>query len=233
MAQAYLDFGAPFLFDCVTREHVSQSATVTEHAVETGSDVADHIRQENATIELDIIVTNTPVRDVNNIWGGQVAGLELKVPRYDRPLSPTPGSLMTAGLDAIGNALNPPEPIVATVMQWPEKFNNVAFVLGSLLDWKDRGVIGKVITPHRTYESVVITRVDTTRTSETGDAAEISLELRQIRLVEAKLITAPAAAEVRGKTLVSKGRQPTSFVRDPGPKKSFARAWVDSLRGDE
>ncbi len=221
MAQAYLEFeGAPLLFDCVTTEATDHTADVTEHPVEEGSDIADHVRNKNDEISLEILVSNTPVRDVNQLYNGQVAGLELKVPRYERPLSPTPGSLMTAGLDAIGSALNPPDPIVAVVLQFPEKFNNVAFILGTLIDYKERGVLGKVITPHRTYESVVITRVGMSRNATTGDGAPITIELKQIRIVEAKLITAPLATEPRGVTMKPKGRQPTSFVRDPGPKKS-------------
>lgn len=221
MAQAHLDFeGAPFNFDCVVRESATHSATVTTHPVEEGSDVADHVRAENATIELDILISNTPLKDVNNVWGGSVAALELKVPRYERPLAPTPGSLMNAGLNALGNLLNPPEPIVATVMQWPEKFNNCAFVLGTLLDWKDRGVVGKVVASNRTYENTVITNVETTRTNTTGDAIEIKLSLQEIRIVEAKLVTAPVPTETRGKTLKPKGRQPTAPVKDVPAKKS-------------
>ncbi len=224
MAQAFLEFeGAPLLFDCVTSEVTEHTAEVTEHPVEEGSDVADHVRNKNDEISLEIFVSNTPVSDVNGLYNGQVAGLELKVPRYERPLSPTPGSLMTAGINAIGNLLNPPAALSAIVLQFPEKFNNVAFILGTLLDYKERAVLGKVITPHRTYPNVVITRVGMSRTGATGDGAPLNVEFKTIRIVEAKLITAPIPTEVSGKIMKPKGRQPVSFVRDPAPKQSLLK----------
>jgi hypothetical protein len=220
--EAYLEFdGVSLLFDCVTTEQTDHTASVTEHPVEDGANVADHIRDNLDEITLEVMISNTPVRDLNNLYDGQVAGLELKVPRFAKPIAPTPGSLMTAGLNALGNLLNPDEAVKAVVLQFPEKFNHVQYVLSTLLDWKKQGVIGKVITPHRTYPSMAITRVSMTRNGATGDGAPITIDLKEVRLVESKLVTAPIPTEERGKIMKAKGRQPTSFVRDPAPKKSL------------
>jgi len=222
--EAYLNFeDTPLYFDVVEKENLRLTATATEHAVEEGVNVSDHVRSELDNVHLEIFVSNTPVKDVNNLWNGQVAGLELKVPTVDKPPALMPGALMGAALDAISNALNPPEPWKAIVLQFPEKFDNVSFTLNTLIDWKERGVVGQVITPHRTFPSVYIVGIEMNRDATTGDGAAISLELKQIRIVEAKMITAPSPTEERGKTMKSKGRQPTSFVRGAEQKKSHLK----------
>jgi hypothetical protein len=222
--EAYLEFeDTPFFFDVVEKESLKHTATATEHPVEEGANVSDHVKDNLDTVLLDVFVSNTPVRDVNNLYNGQVSGLELKVPKAEKSVAIMPGALMNAGLDALSSLINGPEEWKAIVLQFPEKFDNVAFVLNTLLDWKSRGVVGKVITTHRTYPSVYITGVEMNRDATTGDGAAITIELKEIRIVEAKLITAPIPTEERGKTMKSKGRQPTSFVRDLAPKRSLAK----------
>jgi hypothetical protein len=229
--EAYLLFeDSPLHFDVVTNEQTEASANTTEHAVEQGADVSDHIRQEADRVTLQVFVSNTPVRDVNNLYNGQIAGLELQVPKAEKPLVPMPGALMNAGLDALASAINGPEQWKAIVLQFPEKFDNVAFVLSTLIGWKERGVIGDVITPHRTYPNMAITRVTTTRTSDTGAGAELSIELRAVRLVEVASATLPIPSEPRGNVQVNKGKQPTTELPE-GPKKSTAKAVADGARG--
>lgn len=213
--------GAALYFDVVEKEGLRHSATTTDHPVEDGANVSDHVRDMPDEVTLEVFVSNSPIKDVNNLYNGRVAGLELKVPKADKQIAIMPGAALSAGISALQDFINGPEQWKAMTLQFPEKFNNVAFILSTLLDYKTRGVLGKVITPHRTYESVVITGVEMNRDASTGDGAPISISLKTIRLVEAKLITAPVPTEERGKTLKSKGRQPTSFVRDPPAKKSI------------
>lgn len=225
---AYLEFeGVALHFDVVESENQKHTATATEHVVESGANVSDHVRDDLATVTLSVFVSNTPFVDVNRMWDGRVAGLELKVPEVKTSLSPMPGALMNAGLDALTKAIRGPKSWKAETMQWPSEFDNVGFVFNSLLDWKSRGVVGKVITPHRSYESMYITGVDMTRDAETGEGASINIELKEIRLVEALLVTAPVPTEERGKVSKPKGRQMLTFTRgEPSPEQeeSVARA---------
>lgn len=238
---AFLEFeGAPLYFDAVLKEVTRSIADVTEHNVEQGADVADHMRVQNAHVSLEIFVSNSPVRDVNQLYGGRIAGLELKVRTREQPLVLTPGGLFGALASKLAGgpiAFNADDEEVegeelhkALVLQWPEKFDNVAYIQGQLIDWQERGVLGKVITPSRTYENVVVTLVEKTRTRETGDGANLTIECKGVRLVETKLVTAPIPTEARGKLSIAKGRQPTSFVRDPKPKMSLLKAAQNRLR---
>lgn len=56
-----------YVIDLALREDHSQEAEVTEHAVETGSAVADHVRVKNATLTLDCLVSDTPIGDIANL----------------------------------------------------------------------------------------------------------------------------------------------------------------------
>jgi hypothetical protein len=48
-------------FDCMLSETHSDEATVTDHPVEEGANISDHIRKGPASLELNGIVTNTPI----------------------------------------------------------------------------------------------------------------------------------------------------------------------------
>jgi hypothetical protein len=243
----YLEFdGLPLHFDAVTKEQTKHTAKVTEHPVEEGANVSDHIRDELDTVTLEVFVTNQPIKDVNGIYDldlnyielievdgkdGVLAGKSLDVPKY-RPVPITPG----AAIQAIGNAVRDlmsdatvaqlygqtsTKKLIAAapVQNWPTKFNAITDTVAQLVDWKMRGVVGKVITPWKTFPAVAITDVGTARDAPTGDAAIVSLTFKEIRLVESKLVTAPVPTEPRGNTQKAKGRQPTSFVREPVAKK--------------
>lgn len=224
MKSAYLEFDSTILmFDAVTSEQAEHTATVTEHAVEQGANIADHVRDGLDTVTLEVLVSNTPTRDVNGMYGGTIESVELKVPKFDKGVPLTPGGIMSAGIDAIKGLISPEEPWKAQVLTFPSKFNAVKDVLTMLDDWKKQGMVGSVITGWKLYPSVVITKVSPSRNAQTGDAASFSLEFREIRVVESKMITAPIPTEARGAIKKPKGRQPTSFVRDPAPKKSLLK----------
>lgn len=58
------------LFDAVLREVHSASATVSEHAVDSGANVADHVRPELDRLSLEFVVSNTPVRQPDTHMDG-------------------------------------------------------------------------------------------------------------------------------------------------------------------
>jgi hypothetical protein len=52
------------LFDQTVSEGHEATAEVTEHPVEKGSNVADHVRQNPQNLTLEMFVTNTPIVDL-------------------------------------------------------------------------------------------------------------------------------------------------------------------------
>ena len=47
--------------DCTVTERHTSTATVTEHPVESGSNITDHIRPEPVQLSVNGIITNTPI----------------------------------------------------------------------------------------------------------------------------------------------------------------------------
>lgn len=218
---AYLEFDDTSLyFEAVTSESAEHTATATEHNVEQGANVSDHVRPGLDKITLELFVSNHLIEDLNGAYGGGLESVELDVPEYKQKLAPTPGSLINAATSALGDLLSGKPTYKAQVIK-RDRANVVKDIVTSLDEWRVGGVVGKVILPWKTYESMVITRVAPSRTPESGDAASITCDFQEIRLVESLLVTAPKPTESRGKTMKAKGRQPTSFVRDTGPKKSL------------
>lgn len=251
MSSAYLSFdGTDLHFDAVLTETTTHTARVTTHPVEDGPDITDHIKDELDSIDLEVFVTNQPIKDVNNLYSGAyetepievvrkepaIQGVTLDVPKY-RPVPVTPGALMQTIGNAITDALA--DATVAqvrgktedqtlsaaiSVLKWPTKFNAVQDTVNQLVEWKKKGVIGSAITPWKTFPSVVITKVSTLRNAPQGDGATVAITLQEIRLVESKLVTAPVPTEPRGHTIKNKGRQPTEMTRGTDKKKSILKA---------
>lgn len=247
MSSAFLSFdGVDLHFDAVTSEQVTHQATVTEHNVEEGANIADHIRDGLDEITLELCVTNQPIRGINNVYGRDpsyvellevevkqysLEGRNLDVPKY-RPVPVTPGAAIqaigTAVVDLLSDATvaqlyGKPEAITlsgaANVASFGQKFNAITDTIGLLVKWKKTGVLGSVITPWKTFPSMVILNVGALRTAASGDCAMVNLTLKQVRLVEAKLVSAPVPTEDRGKSKKAKGRQGTTVIGDPDDKK--------------
>ncbi len=247
MAGAFLLFeDLPLKFEAVTSEKTDHMAKVTDHAVESGGDVSDNVRNEPDAITLEVFVSNAPIVDVNGTYGLEPAfielfeiarknpviqGVKLDVKKFS-PSPVTPGAAMQAlkGLvsdlfaeDTVAQVYGITEESrisgSAQVQSWPTKFNAVTDVVGQLVKWKEAGEIGKVILPWRSFDSMVITGVSVMRDAPKGDGAVVSITLRAIRLVESKLVTAPVPTEARGATAKAKGRQALSTVREPAEKK--------------
>lgn len=77
---AYLVFDEQELyFEVVTSENTDETAEPTDHPVEQGADVTDHVRHSNPTMSLEVVVSNTPVRDVNGWYDQRVEPVTIAI----------------------------------------------------------------------------------------------------------------------------------------------------------
>lgn len=53
-----------FAIDCAEREEHSFDSEITEHPVETGADVADHVRARPIVVTIEGIVSDTPIGEI-------------------------------------------------------------------------------------------------------------------------------------------------------------------------
>jgi hypothetical protein len=85
-----------FTFDCVVDETWNEPATVTEHPVENGANVADHVRVELRKVTLKVWATNEPI-DANN-WDEATVGpvsIDVAGPSW----TPGPGTIIVPEWD--------------------------------------------------------------------------------------------------------------------------------------
>ncbi|HSY24917.1 MAG TPA: hypothetical protein VK841_22485 [Polyangiaceae bacterium] len=92
--QAYLEWvdstgtTKTFIFDNVLSEEWDDGADITEHPVEKGPDVADHIRDKLPIVTLVVHATNEPI-DANNFMTALTGPSAIQIPRPN--WTPGPG----------------------------------------------------------------------------------------------------------------------------------------------
>lgn len=217
-------------FDVVTSETQTLSTTITEHPVEDGPDVADHMRRDLDAVTLEVFVSNTPVYDVNN-RGGKVVPVELKVEKYEAPLELTPGSVFSAaggalkkGIAAIGDALglglgNGEAKNVATVMKFATEFDAISDTLILLRGLRNTSQLVDVMLPSRIYQGMALTNLEVRRDVTSGEGATFVLEFRELRKVKVALVAAPTPTEPRAKPAQKKGAKDPKDIAGATPKK--------------
>lgn len=218
-------------FDAVTSEVQTIKSTATEHPVERGPNVSDHIRDELDSVTLEVFVSNQPIYDLNG-HGGKVVSVEIKTQPYEPPLEATPGSLFNAvggaikqGVKALGEliGLGGPSGTSATILMFDEAFDAVGEVVLLLRGIRATKQLVDVVLPSRLYPDMVLTSVEVTRTPATGDGATIALEFKELRQVAVSIVTAPTPTEPRAKSAVKKGAKDTKDAPAPARKGSLLK----------
>lgn len=51
----------PFVFDCAPEERHRASAVATEHEVERGVSISDHVRPERTVFSIEVVISDTPL----------------------------------------------------------------------------------------------------------------------------------------------------------------------------
>jgi hypothetical protein len=199
-------------FDVVTQETHKIINTITEHPVEKGPDVSDHVRAGLDEITLECFVSNAPI-DPSDLTTGlndrksraAEKQQKLDVPEYEAPFSPTPGAVFGAIGGAINSLLSKKRQWAATVLQFDSPQNYVSNTFNTLRQLRDDAQLVQVLTPMWSYEGMVITSVELPRDKESGDGGKFTIALKQIRQIETKQVSSPVPTEKRGEKKKDKG----------------------------
>lgn len=205
-------------FDVIISETHEIVSKVTEHPVEEGVTITDHVRPEVDKIKLTVFISNTPIE------GGATRGVDLPLDAYQTfgvppppPVQflPTPGAINRAVTRAIEGA-----PSVATranVMTFDKETDFVKERLTLLRNVKDKAILVSLFTPKWLYNDMLLEEISMSRSEDTGTGAELTLSFRQIRIVAAKTIAAPKPRDLRGNLKKPAGKVAT---KDPPPEKA-------------
>lgn len=198
----------PVVIDATPEERHRMSAIATDHDVERGVTITDHVRPEPRTLTLLAVISDTPIRATDAL-GGSLQTYELDLPArtaHSRAARQTGPSSWEAA-EASERAADP----VRVQLFTPDVENptRVVDTWATLLDARDRALLATITTRLETYESMVLLEATTTRTAADGTWIRCELTFRQIRQVTLELVDDPVPARVRDRNRVDRGSQST------------------------
>lgn len=163
---------------CTTQAH-EITAEPTEHAVERGAAISDHVRPGHDTFTLEGTVSQTPIVDDGS--------------------APSRASTRSVGLRTGAGA---------SVWGWETPWERVRTVDSLLRELVVSGTLATLSTGLRPDVSdLVVTRYRADRSATIGAAVGVTLELRRVRLVSVRRVEVPVPAQRRGQRQAQRGAQ--------------------------
>lgn len=187
---------------------VEYTTIITEHPVEDGAPVNDHIRVMGERISIEGFVTNTPRFDEARGNRGTFSEIAIDAEPYDPPILPTPGSLLNAGIEVLGDALglNGAAPKAFNPLSFPTPFNAVTETEEALDTLRKEGALCQVITSSRRFSDMVIETATKSQTRDDGTGASFLIQMRKLRIVRVATTTGVVLPEEpRGVPLAAQG----------------------------
>lgn len=233
-------------FDATPREQHTASAVPTEHPVEKGPNISDHVRPELDKLTVDVHVTNTPTRvPGSNLDGasGSVSPVTLNVDTLEQtttqksievPTRPDiPRVLPGVGLLAGSGLLDSTTTVkvqthdtrlirasaTANVLQFDSVFDRVRSIYDELLVLKDSATLLTINTSLRQYENMVLRQISAPRSVPDGNAITFTLDFQQIRFATAKRVAAPKTK--MGAQKKNLGAKPTTATETPSASVAY------------
>lgn len=200
--------------DAALSEKHETSIELTEHPVEEGADVADHVRKKPAVVTIEGLISNTPIGRAQTLRARYAAGAitDAGLAIVERTAI---GSLGNAAIDTFeGNAPG---------------YAEAAFAQLEAL--AASGKLVTVTTKRKVYENMKLVSVSCTDDAKTGDALRFTATLREVRLVKNKLVTIETDVP-RAKGKAKEGQKPTKPAGAETKKKSILKKLADTDSGD-
>lgn len=170
--------------DATPTETYEATAEVTEHPVESGGAITDHVRPVPGTITLEGVISDTPV----------------VVPRTQtRGLARAAGSV---SLTVAG------ETVRVSLQRWSGPLDRVRACDELFAGLVRAGAIVTLTTSLRITGGLILIRYSVARTVETGRALPVTLEFKQVRVVSTSRVAVPAVRRLQ--VPPSRGVAPTT-----------------------
>lgn len=184
-------FGVPqplAVFDAILEENPEYTADVTQHTVESGPEVTDHIQLKNPSLKLKGIISNSPI-DLSSSVGNVVSGgASLFTSAQFR------SNLLNTGLQQAAGQGG------ATLLQGASKGGFLggaadSLARSSLIGALQSKQIVDIVTKRQKYSSMAIQALRFPRDQSTGFALVFELDLIQIRIVSSISTLLPHVSE--------------------------------------
>ena len=166
--------------DAATMYGFEHTAETTDHVVDSGAQVTDHIRSNPSTGTVEGIITNSPLRAL--------------APTRDR----------TAGVRAVklsdGSSVN--------VNVWDIEFDRVRQTDELFQQLMDARALVRLTTGFRVLENLAVVRYSVKKDETTGNSVAVALEFKQIRFAVSQRATVTPIVR-RAIPPQQRGAQPT------------------------
>jgi hypothetical protein len=196
---------ATLTLDATLEEKHRQIVEVTSHPIEIGPNVSDFMRPEPFQLELQGVISNTPIvlPPVSEVDGARVVAVDIEGPPK------TVGQVLGRPLPGVSFIANRPVTSMprqtASVIGFDPEFDRVGTVYELLKGLSSNGTLITVILPITTWENMVLRSWEVTRNVRVGDSLELALGLQQVRIAKVNTVDVPAIPTAK----VKKGNKPT------------------------
>lgn len=186
--------------DAVSLLGFESAAEVTEHPVETGPSVGDHIRPMNGTVTLEGIITDAPI------------------------VLP---STQAQGVSVASGTVSLPGGGTAVAQRFSGTINRVRLCDETLRELVEAGALVTLTSGLRTVDSLAITRYAPERNADTGNSMKVTMAFKRVRI--ATTARAPVPLVRRAQVTLDRGAQPadnrTAAARlsDTAPMQALGR----------
>lgn len=218
IVSSFIGWGDPLLdpagavgqlhFDAVLSEDHERTTLVTDHNVEQGINIVDHVRPNPDRLTLEVFISETPVES-NDF---QLLSLVLDLPQPDGG-----GNVFGQAPGVISGGF-PPQQISATTYQTSNDFHYVQDAYNQLTTLRDTATLLSIATPKQFYSNMILETIRLRRDPRSGTSGYFTLEFRQIRVISSSIVAAPIPSVPRAApTLVTGKKDPTQAT---APKQS-------------
>lgn len=196
-------------FECIISTGLEKSSVVTEHPVEEGANIVDHMRPEADRISLEVKISNDPID-------------------YDDPdgvATQYGGSVQTVNLDDGQNRQL--SGLKAQLLTFPSGFNVLADTQAKLDQLRLAGTRFDVAMPSGYFANMVVEKVSEKRVAASGSGGDLSIALKKVRVATSQTVASPKPKEPRAQLKVDKGQQQPTAA--PKQIQSGAAALLDAF----
>lgn len=151
--------------DASISEKHTKSNEVTKHPVETGKDVSDHIRHHGDRIEIEGVISNTPLFFLASLASSGGTGLA--------------GNLFSAS------------PVRSDTEHVTDRAKRADQAFSAAMD---SGELLTVVTSIRTYKNMAMVDYAVTRDKDTGNILSFNIGLEEVVIVSTQTIDVPKTA---------------------------------------
>lgn len=236
-------------FDASVSEQHGSESTVTDHPVETGANIIDHIRDLPSTLRIEGVLVDFPLgltRKTQATGSLQAPGAGTSatgsITDPTKGLGAAAGSLLPGFAQAAifdrapivkvepGTAAGDPRILVREADPGEGFVGRAKRILSQLEKLRTDGTLVQVQTGLRTYESMAIQSITVPRDKSVAGGFKVSIALRGVRLVESQTVAAMQPSTLRkasGK--VDAGKQATSEADEKQRGKSLILKMADGI----